>query len=406
MSSEKESIVTWLLKYVAPVFVLFAVAALLVFAMLNRPVPEKMAPTAILPVVEVMEVKSEALTLEGRSQGTVQPRTETLLVAEVSGRIQSVSSAFFAGGYFKKGDALVEIDPVDYQANLANAKSRLAEAKLAYEQEKALADQAKEDWDSFGRGEATDLALRKPQLERAAAMLESAKAAVQIAERDLARTIVRAPYDGRIKEKFADVGQMVGARQSQLARIYSTDTVEIRLPLALDQLRYLELPEAYSNYAKAANKPRVTITADYGGENHQWVGVVDRAEGAIDARTRLSYVVAQVERPYEKSAQGDRPPLKVGLFVEATIEGKRIENAFRIPRRALHEGDVVYAIDEENRIIIKDVVVLQKDVETVIVTEGLSDGDRLCLTPLQYVVMGMQVELDSALVMKNEVRSE
>jgi RND family efflux transporter MFP subunit len=406
MSSEKESIITWLLKYVAPVLVLLAVVALLVFALLNRPVPEKKEPTTILPVVEVMEVKSEALTLEARSQGTVQARTETLLVAEVSGRIQSVSSAFFAGGYFKKGDALVEIDRVDYQANLANAKSRLAEARLACEQEKALADQAKEDWDSFGRGEATDLALRKPQLERAAAMLESAKAAVQIAERDLARTVVRAPYDGRIKEKFADVGQMVGARQSQLARIYSTDTAEIRLPLAIDQLNYLELPEAYSNYASVANKPRVTISADYGGETYEWVGVVDRAEGAIDARTRLSYVVAQVDRPYEKAAQTDRPPLKVGLFVEATIEGKRIENAFRIPRRALQEGDVVYAIDKENRVVIKDVAVLQKGIDTVIVTEGLSDGDRLCLTPLEYVVMGMQVELDSSLSMENETRSE
>ena len=406
MPDQRDTILTWLLKYVAPFFVLLAVVALLAFALLNRPVPEKKEPTTILPVVEVLEVRSESLTLEAESQGTVQPRTETLLVAEVSGRIESVSNAFFAGGYFKKGDPLVEIDPVDYEANLANAKSRLAEARLAYEQEKALADQAREDWESFGRGEATDLALRKPQLERAAAMMESAKAAVEIAERDLARTIVRAPYDGRIKEKYADLGQMVGARQSQLARIYSTDTAEIRLPLALDQLSYLELPETYSNYAGSDEKPKVTLSAEYGEEVHKWNGVVDRTEGAIDARTRLSYVVAQVEKPYEKAANGDRPPLKVGLFVEASIEGKRIENAYRIPRRALHEGDVVYAIDRENRIVIKDVSVLQKGVDTVIVTGGLSDGDRLCLTPLEYVVMGMQVELDSSLSMDDGLRSE
>ena len=406
MPAQKDSILTWLLKYVAPFFVLLAVIALLAFALLNRPVPEKKEPTAILPVVEVLEVKSGPLTLEATSQGTVQPRTETLLLAEVSGRIESVSNAFFAGGYFKKGDPLVEIDPVDYQANLANAKSRFAEARLAYEQEKALADQAREDWESFGRGEATDLALRKPQLERAAALLESAKAAVEIAERDLARTVVRAPYDGRIKEKYADVGQMVGARQSQLARIYSTDTAEIRLPLALDQLSFLELPEAYSNYVGVNSKPKVTLSAKYGGETHEWTGVIDRTEGAIDARTRLSYVVAQVERPYEKSTRGERPPLKVGLFVEASIEGKRIENAFRIPRRALREGDVVYAVDKESRILIKDVTVLQKGVDTVIVTDGLSDGDRLCLTPLEYAVMGMQVELDSSLSIDGGIHSE
>ena len=406
MPVQKDSILTWLLKYVAPFFVLLAVVALLAFALLNRSVPEKKEPTALLPVVEVLEVNSESLKLEAKSQGTVQPRTETLLVAEVSGRIESVSNAFFAGGYFKKGDPLAEIDPVDYKANLANAKSRFAEARLAYEQEKALADQAREDWESFGRGEATDLALRKPQLERAASMMESAKAAVQIAERDLARTIVRAPYDGRIKEKYADVGQMVGARQSQLARIYSTDTAEIRLPLALDQLSYLDLPESYSNYAGSDEKPKVTLSAQYGEETHEWTGIVDRAEGAIDARTRLSYVVAQVEQPYEKSDYKDRPPLKVGLFVEASIEGRQIDSAFRIPRRALHEGDVVYAVDKENRIVIKEVSVLQKGVDTVIVTEGLSDGDLLCLTPLEYVVMGMQVELDSSLSMSDGLVSE
>ena len=406
MPVQKDSILTWLLKYVAPFFVLLAVVALLAFALLNRSVPEKKEPTALLPVVEVLEVNSESLKLEAKSQGTVQPRTETLLVAEVSGRIESVSNAFFAGGYFKKGDPLAEIDPVDYKANLANAKSRFAEARLAYEQEKALADQAREDWESFGRGEATDLALRKPQLERAASMMESAKAAVQIAERDLARTIVRAPYDGRIKEKYADVGQMVGARQSQLARIYSTDTAEIRLPLALDQLSYLDLPESYSNYAGSDEKPKVTLSAQYGEETHEWTGIVDRVEGAIDARTRLSYVIAQVEQPYEKSDYKDRPPLKVGLFVEASIEGRQIDSAFRIPRRALHEGDVVYAVDKENRIVIKEVSVLQKGVDTVIVTEGLSDGDLLCLTPLEYVVMGMQVELDSSLSMSDGLVSE
>ena len=406
MPAQKDSILTWLLQYVVPFFVLLAVVALLAFAMLNRPVPEKNEPTAILPVVEVLEVRTESITLEAESQGTVQPRTETLLVAEVSGRIESVSNAFFAGGYFKKGDPLVEIDPVDYQANLANAKSRFAEARLAFEQEKALADQAREDWESFGRGEATDLALRKPQLERAAAMMESAKAAVQIAERDLARTIVRAPYDGRIKEKYADVGQMVGARQSQLARIYSTDTAEIRLPLALDQLSFLELPETYSNYARVNSKPKVTLSAEYGGETHEWTGVLDRTEGAIDARTRLSYVVAQVERPFEKSAHNDRPPLKVGLFVEASIEGRQIDRAFRIPRRALHEGNIVHAIDRENRIVIKEVSVLQKGVDSVIVTDGLSDGDRLCLTPLEYVVMGMQVVIDSSLSMDTGLHTE
>lgn len=393
MPNNKDSTLTWFVKHLLPAVVVLASIAVIGAAVVFKPTPDTKPPVPILPVVEVMEAVSEPVTLEARSQGIVQARTETLLVAEVTGRIQSISSSFFAGGYFRKGDALVEIDPVDYRANLAMAKSRLAEARLAYEQEKALADQAREDWESLNRGPASDLTLRKPQLERAKALLEAAQASVEIAERDLERTVVRAPYDGRIREKFADVGQMVSARQTQLARIYSTDTAEIRLPLSLKDLEYLNLPEAYSNLSSNSTKPKVTVTANYGGNQHQWEGFIDRTEGAIDPRTRLTYAVAKITNPYEKDPKSDRPPLEVGLFVEASIQGKNIGKAFRIPRKALRDNDTVYVVSHENRIVFKEVKVYQSGTETAIITEGLDEGDMICLTPLEYAVMGMQVEI-------------
>jgi len=393
MPEKKDSTLKWLVKHVLPAVVVLAGIGLIGSAVVFKPSPDTKPPAPILPVVEVMEAVSQPVTLEARSQGIVQSRTETLLIAEVTGRIQSISNSFFAGGYFREGDALVEIDPVDYRANLAMAKSRLAEARLAYEQEKALADQAREDWESLDRGPASDLTLRKPQLERAKALLEAAEASVEIAERDLERTIVRAPYDGRIREKHADVGQMVAARQTQLARIYSTDTAEIRLPISLRDLEYLDLPEAYSNRSSDSDKPKVTISANYGGRQHQWEGVIDRTEGAIDPRTRLTYAVAKVVNPYERDPQSDRPPLKVGLFVEASIQGKSIGDAFRIPRKALRNNDTVYVVSPENRIVFKDVKVYKTDTESAVITEGLEDGDQICLTPLEYAVMGMQVEI-------------
>ena len=395
MSDKKESLLLRLVKYVLPIFFIFASFGIILTAFVFKPVPEKKKTVQVLPVVEIIEARSKPITLEARSQGIVESRTETLLVAEVTGRIQSISNSFFAGGYFKKGDPLIEIDPVDYRANLALSKSRLAEARLAYQQEKALADQAREDWESFGRGEGSDLTLRKPQLERAKAVYESTLAGVEMAERDLERTTVKAPYDGRIHEKFADIGQMVSARQSQLARIYSTDTAEIRLPISLKEIEYLELPESYSNRSTNDTKPRVFVRGSYGGEQYEWEGVIDRTEGAIDPKTRLSYVVAKIEEPYKKDENSDRPPLKVGLFVEASIQGKRIDNAFRIPRKALRENNTVYTVDRENRIVFKDVEVYQTDTEWAIITAGLEDGDRICITPLEYAVMGMRVERES-----------
>lgn len=396
MNESRPSNLIWLLKYVAPFIVFIGAIFLLAMAFVLRPQPERKAPKRILPTVEVFEADFESITLHAESQGTVQARTETLLVAEVSGRIQSISDAFFSGGYFQEGDPLLKIDPIDYIANLEAAKGRLADADLVYQQEKALADQAKEDWESMGRGTASELTLRKPQLARAKSQLDSARAAVNVAQRNLDRTVVRAPYNGRVRAKLVDVGQMVGVQQSQLARIYATDIAEIRLPIGLNDIQYLELPETYSNQTADSRKPRVTISVDYGGRTHEWEGVVDRTEGAIDPATRLAYAVAQIENPYEKTPGTDRPPLKVGLFAKASIEGKRIENAIRIPRKALQVDDTVLIVDAENRIEIREVEVHKADTEWAIITDGLSRGDRVCLTPLEYAVMGMQVELESS----------
>ena len=394
MSENKESNTIWLIKYILPFVIVFTAITLVILAILTLETPEKKEPTAILPKVEIFVAKSTGLTVEAKSQGTVESRTETMLIAEVSGRIQSISNSFFAGGYFKKGDPLIEIDPIDYRGSLATAQSRYAEARLAYEQEKALSEQAIEDWNELGKGKGSDLALRKPQLEMTKARLESAQVGVEMAQRDLERTTVRAPYDGRIREKFVDVGQMVSARQSQLTRIYSTDTAEIRLPIALNDIQYLDLPEAYSNNAQTKSKPKVSINARFGDETYTWEGVIDRTEGAIDSRTRLSYVVAQIDAPYEKKNGSDRPPLKVGLFVEATIEGKQLSTAIKIPRQALRQDNTVYIVDNENRLEFKSVKVYKTDTEWAIITSGLDDGDRVCLTPLEYAVMGMQIEIE------------
>lgn len=396
MPNSKPSNFIWFIKYVLPPIAIVAFAlALVALAIELRPQPEKKAASLILPTVEVFQVHSAPLTLEARSQGIVQSRTETLLIAEVSGRIQAVSNSFSAGGYFKKGDALIEIDSIDYEANLASAQSRYAEALLAYEQEKALAAQAAEDWNEIGNGEGSDLALRKPQLNRAKAFLDSTSSGVKIAERDLERTTVRAPYDGRIREKLADVGQMVSARQTQIGRIYSTDTAEIRLPISLNNIEYLDLPESYSNQSGNQPKPKVKISTNYGGRIYTWEGIIDRTEGAIDAATRLTYVVAKIESPYSKQEGSDRPPLKVGLFVEASIEGKRLPNAIRIPRQALRADDTVYVINKENQLEFRNVTVYKTDTEWAVITNGLNDGERVCMTPLEYAVIGMQVEVDS-----------
>ncbi len=388
----------WLLAHVLPPILILAIGSfgLIKLAQKLRPELEEASTPQILPTVEVVELHAETSQAIVESQGIVEPRTQTTLFAEVSGRVESISPALYAGGFFQKGDTLAQIDNTDYLANLAAAKSRAAEAQLAYQQEQAASAQAKEDWKTIGNGEnASDLTLRKPQLARALANLEAAQAGVKSAERDLQRTIVKAPYDGRVQSKFVDIGQFVNARSSQIASIYSVDTAEVRLGITLDDTRLISLPETYVDGTTSGNKPPVTLIANYGGKDYEWQGVIDRSEGTVDPKTRLLYLVAQVDNPYAKSDVATRPPLKIGSFVRAKIKGEKAKDSFVIPRRALRENDTVYAVSKDRKLEIREIVPYQKTRDRVIVRSGLSEGEMVCLTPLQYVVNGMEVRLPS-----------
>ena len=353
--------------------------------------PEKKEVTKIVPNVEVMSIEEQPLQLTVVSQGTVQARTETALIAEVSGVVEFVSSKLFAGSFFKKGDLLLTIDKIEYEAALANAKGMLASAKLAYAQEEALSAQAMLDWKEMGRGEPNDLVLRKPQLEKAAADREAAEAAVALAERNLSKTEVIAPYDGRVKSKFVDIGQIVNARMTQLALVYSVDVAEVRLPISAKDAGRIDLPEVYRDGKSDVPLSSVTLSSEIGGELWSWEGVIDRTEGVINPTTPQLFLIAKVEDPYARKDQPNRPPLKVGQFVTAEIQGKTLGNGFVIPRSTLKPGNVVHVVDVFDRLQITPVTVVQAGVEEVFVSEGLSTGDRISLTQLGIVVDGMDV---------------
>ena len=395
---EKIPVSRWLLLHVLPAIVLsaLAAAAIMTLAIHFRPQPVAKPPIRALPAVTVVAAKAASVDIVVESQGTVAARTQTSLVAEVSGRLEFVADALYAGSFFQKDELLARIDDSEYKANLAAARSRRAEALLALEQERAASSQAREDWDSLAQaGQPTALLLRLPQLARAEANLAAAEAAVAIAERDLARAEIRAPYDGRVREKFVDLGQMVTARATQIASVYATDVAEIRLPISLGDLAFLDLPEAFRNNDSPVPETPVTLEAVYGGQTFAWQGRIHRSEGAVNPQTRLLILVAQVQDPYAQSPdQPRRPPLKLGSFVTARIVGRTLPNAFELPREALRADDCLYIVDTENHLHIRPVSVFKRTPTTIVVASGLQDGERVCLTPLQYAVEGMEVAVD------------
>ncbi len=359
----------------------------------SRPQVETQDVAPLAPLVRVMDVVRQDQALDVRAQGTVLPRTETTLIAQIAGEVIRVSSNFETGGFFSRGETLVELDPRDYQVAVRRARAQVAQAQLQVVQQEAEAEVAIEEWNDLGEGEPSALVMREPQVAQAKAALEAAQAELEKAELDLERTKVRAPFDGRVRAKQVDRGQFL-TPGAPLATIHATDYAEIRLPVPDDQLAYLDLPFAYRKATRKAEPP-VTLRARFGRQLHSWPGRIVRTEGELDSRSRMLNLVARVENPYEPSAEDpDRPPLAVGLFVEAEIEGRPASGVVVLPRSALRpqgEAYQVLVVDGDSRLRFRDIEVLRLDGEQATIGDGLEAGETVCVSALDVVTDGMKV---------------
>jgi len=379
-----------LLKWILPVLVLLAAIAVARYIIAQRPEAPQFQPPQVPVSIEAIRAAPQDYPVSVRSEGTVEPRTESTLIPQVSGKIVEISPTFREGGFFEQDDVLVKLDPRDYELAIASAEAQVAQAQSALEQELAQAEVVADDWRMLGR-EAPELGLRKPQIAAARATLLSAQAQLERARFDLERTRIKAPYDGQVLEKSVDVGQFVSPG-TVLARVYATDYVEIRLPLANRQLEFVELPERFRGETaqRGTAGPEVEVTATIGRRQWSWTGRVVRAEGAIDTRTRQLFVVAQVDDPYEPGADG-QPPLRIGQFVEVSIEGRTLENAFVLPRSALRDSDAVMIVDEDRRLHRRNIEVAWTEGEQVVVVDGLRAGEVVNVTPLAVAADGTLV---------------
>lgn len=370
---------------VFPVLVLGLGLLIAVAIVKSRPEPDRQPAEAPDPVVRVIEARSESVALHVSSQGTVRPRTESQLVAQVAGEVIEIGPAFAEGGFFDKGDLLVRIDSRDFQLAVSRADAQLAQAELRLQQELAQAEVAREEWQTLGQGSPSALTLREPQVADARASVKAAEASLELARLNLARTEIRAPYTGRVRSKQADLGQFVRVG-SVLATLFSIDRAEVRLPVPQDQLAFLDVSLDGSDNLGST----VHLTANLGGEPAHWQGRVVRTAGELDPRSRMFNLIAQVDDPYGR--RSDTAVLPVGLFVDARIEGRSVDGVVTLPRTALRDGSRVLVLEEGHRLRFRDVEILRIEGNEVLLTDGVADGELVCVSQLDAVVDGMRVE--------------
>lgn len=349
------------------------------------------------PAVQVVTVKSERLRLDVRSQGRVMAQTEIDLITGVSGNIIKVSPIFVSGGFFKQGDLLVAIDPAEYDLRVAQAQAGVMEAQYQLIREEAEAEQARDEWQHLGQGEANPLSLRIPQLREKKARLAAEQEELKNAKLLRQRADIRAPFNGRVRNKTVGLGQYLSSGDV-LGRIYSSDVAEVRLPLSTQELALIDFPDL-PDRTQSAQTTAVKLTANYQGQLQTWLGHIVRSEGVIDQDTGMVMVIAHIPDPFglgaKKTASSGKPPLPailpIGLFVEASIEGRWLDDLIVVPANALFPNNRVVVIDEENRVRFRRVEVLKREREQIIIKAGLQAGERILASGLLHPVEGIAV---------------
>ena len=354
----------------------------------SAPEPERIRWEAPIPSVQGVTVEAQPFLLTVVAHGTVEPRTESDLVAEVRGRVIRVAPALEAGGFFEAGDELLRLDGREYQISLERSR---AAVKLAQSENELAAAEVRRRRLLVERGVASDANLEQFESRAlvAVATLDQARANLAQAELDLERTVVRAPFDGRVRERSVDLGQFVSPG-SLLARVYGVDHAEVRLPIRTDELSFLEIPLGYAAEEDGAT---VTLHASLGGQDLEWPARLVRTEGEIDLRTRMMNVIARVDDPHGRTTEG-RVPLPAGLFVRAEIEGRLLDGVFVLPTPARRDGDQMYVV-EDDRLVFRDVEIVRRGRDAIIVSGGLADGDVVVVSPLHAATNGMSVHLEA-----------
>ena len=380
------SIGVLILKIVIPLVILATGAAAGLYLKEGAPKVRTNRPKASLPMVEVMTVQPERVTMNVSAMGAVIPKQEVEIKSQVSGVIDWVSEAFEPGQVVEKGDVILKIDSRDYAIAVRRSKGEVAAAKAKLDLEKGNQAVAKEEL-AFIQKTApkavtdTALALRMPQLAQAEVALDLAKAALEQAKLNLSRTTIRAPFSGMITERLVNVGSYAG-NQSHLVTLVSIDEYWIEAAVPMDRLTHIDL-------GQSGGVP-VQITSS--GSGGIWEGRTVRLTGTFTPSTRMAKLLVAVANPLGLKTQKVTVPLMLGDYVQMEIQGRTLDHVIALPRHALREDQMVWIVDE-GRLTLRPVEIAWKNSGKIFVSSGLTGNEQVILSDLVTPVAGMPLQI-------------
>jgi RND family efflux transporter MFP subunit len=368
-------------RVIMPLAIILLGIAVMTVLVKIRPAPRKGTAEQKGVLVRTITVKAEDRAASIKTTATVNPAMQISVIPQVSGIVKSVADGFSSGGLFKRGSLLFSIDDTDYKLALRQAKAAEARTEFELERIKSQASIARDEWKIMSGGETGDepnpLVLYEPQLKNAKAALESATSAVRLAELNVNRTRITAPFDCMVRSEDIDIGQYVRSGTA-VAAIVGTNTAEVIVPLLQGDLEWIETGDKGSE---------ATVTDDK--KKAVWHGTVTRSFGEVDTKTRMVKVVVEVKDPYGQKTGNETAHLLFGSFVDVEIKGRELSGVFVIPRSVIRENSTVWTMDGDGMLRIKKVNVLRIEGENAIVSGGLEDGDKVVVTNISGAAEGM-----------------
>lgn len=356
----------------------------------SAPKATRRPPVKITPLVRVQKVVPETQSVVVHATGTVLPAKELMLKSRVAGEVVNLHPEFTEGGLLRKGKTLLLIDDLDYQLIVAQKRGAVANADFNLKLELGRQDVAQREWSLLNGDNPTpdadaELALRKPHLEKARSDLEAAKAELKAAELQLARTRIKAPFNAVVRSTAVELGSQVGA-QEQVAMLAGTDVYWIQVSVPVDRLAWIDIPESNGQIGTPAE---VSYQNDVVRQGH-----VKKLLSDLEEKGRMARLVVEVADPLSLKKENTQPAMLIGEYVRVAIQGRQIDSAYRIPREALRENTHVWVLDPEDKLVIREVQILWRDADTVLLQEGLSSGDRVVISNLATPVAGMALQVE------------
>jgi RND family efflux transporter MFP subunit len=406
-------------KAVLPVLVLAGAVAFTQWLIASKPEVVRKAPEETAYSVQTVELDRGAHRPTLSVYGEVVSAARVELRALVGGEIVEVSPSVKVGATVAKGETLLRIDPFTYEGALVEARANLAEAKAemaaatgrvalksdALEQVQTQLELGERDLErartllqrQAGTEQSVDerrllvsqrrqtldqltneITIEKAGIDQQAAAIERLEWRVRSAERDLADTALKAPFDGVVLEETVEVGRRIGENDLAVS-LDQADAVDVEFTLSDRQ--YGALVEGAGGLVGTG----VEVVWRIGETPLRYRATIERVGAEISASRGGVQVYAHL------ATDGDDPLPRPGAFVEVRLPGRTLENTLRLSAASVYDRDHVFVV-RDSRLTRRTVSVLAQDGETVIVDGELAPGDHVLVTRIAEAGEGVLVK--------------